>query len=36
VPALMDANKNTGAKAPRFTIDNPVPVEKEIIKKTLK
>lgn len=27
-PALMNANQNTGPKAPRFTIDNPVPVEK--------
>jgi cytochrome c oxidase subunit I len=28
IPALLDANKNTGTKAPRYTIDNPVPVEK--------
>lgn len=28
IPALLDANKNTGAKAPRYNIDNPLPVEK--------
>lgn len=33
VPALINANQNTGPIAPRYMIDNPVPVEKEIIKK---
>ncbi len=28
VPALIDANKNTGNGAPAFTTDNPMPVEK--------
>jgi cytochrome c oxidase subunit I len=27
VPALLNVNKNSGPKAPRYNIDNPVPVE---------
>ena len=26
VPALLNVNKNSGPKAPRFSIDNPVPM----------
>jgi cytochrome c oxidase subunit I len=27
VPAFLDANRNPGPGAPRFTPDNPVPIE---------
>ena len=32
VPALINVNKNSGPGAPRFNIDNPVPIESSVRK----